>query len=171
MEPQKRSANTPLIEKLVSEGYRFDPFQAVRLLQLFAATSISEEDAPGLPSAVLRSLTGREPVGQSALPSREVVRFRSDPSFTFPASPIREMLPPDNPAGQLQMVTAFLRLIGLQGVLPYHYTEVIMDLAQKRSSETGAFGAFLDLFHHRMLSLFYQAWKSTGYRLSMNKRR
>jgi type VI secretion system protein ImpH len=54
------------------------------------------------------------------------------------------------------MTVAFMGLTGPLGVLPHHYTELLM---ARVSRQDQALGDFLDLFHHRFLSLFYRAWE------------
>ena len=78
------------------------------------------------------------------------------------------------------MEVTFMGLIGPAGVLPYCYNEMAIErLRQKDTTLT----AFLDIFHHRLVSLFYLAWKKhqfpatylpgakdrlSGYLLSLN---
>ena len=54
------------------------------------------------------------------------MRFRCLPSLAFPPSPVTQVRPPDAaaPGGlpPVEMVGAFLGLIGPSGVLPHHYT-------------------------------------------------
>ena len=54
------------------------------------------------------------------------------------------------------MTTSFIGLIGPLGALPTVYTEELTGPAARRG---GAAVDFLDLFHHRMTSLFYRAWE------------
>jgi type VI secretion system protein ImpH len=114
----------------------FSFFQAVRLLE--------------------RLRPGRVPVGHFRDPAKEVVRFSVHPSLAFPAGELHALsLPDDGPAA---MSVNFMGLTGPQGVLPAHYTELVRERANGRG-EAPALGAFLDLFHHRALSLSYRAWE------------
>ena len=128
----------PLNQLIQDEPYRFDFFQAVRLLE--------------------KLYPERKPVGGTALPSQEVVRFRSYVALDFPASEIREIREvPDERTGQsvLELVMCIMGMVGVSGVLPTHYTELVLDRIRHRDT---ALWAFLDIFTHRSASLFYRAW-------------
>ncbi|MFO0875763.1 MAG: type VI secretion system baseplate subunit TssG [Gemmataceae bacterium] len=131
----------PSVEKrLFEEGYSFDFFQAVRLLQRLA------------PERAL--------IGQGGPPARELVRFRVLPSLTFPPSSIYEITRPTTERPTPAMTVAFLGLTGPSGVLPRHYTETIIRLErERRGEERRALREWLDLFNHRLLSLFFRAWE------------
>jgi type VI secretion system protein ImpH len=140
--------------QLLREPYRFDFFQAVRLLERMAREQARRD--PGLP---------RQPVGGDQPPEWEVVRFRTRPSLGFAASAVSQIRPPAPQAGPAdegppEMVVTFLGLTGAAGVLPYHYTALLL---QRVRLKDGALRDFLDIFHHRLLSLFYRAWEK--YRL------
>lgn len=127
-------------KRLFEEGYVFDFFQAVRLLQRL------------LPERVL--------VGEGGPPPHEVVRFRALPSLTFPPSSIYEMTRPGSDRPVPTMTVTFFGLTGPSGILPRHYTELILRLErERRGEERRAFRDWLDLFNHRLLSLFYRAWE------------
>ena len=59
-------------------------------------------------------------------------------------------------AGLLAVIVAFLGLIGPAGSLPIGYTEMAVE---EEYYDHHAFAAFFDIFHHRLLSLFYRAWE------------
>lgn len=123
----------PLDERLFEYAYEFDFFQAVRLLHLI--------------------LSDRQGVGRIAKPADEPVRFQIRQSLEFPASSIHAMSAEADPP---RMTVAFLGLTGVQGVLPHHYTEYILARAQAKDY---TLASFLDIFNHRMVSLFYRAWE------------
>jgi len=123
-------------EQLMEEGYRFNFFQAIRVLEW-----LNPE---------------RDPVGREASPGREVVRFHSLPSLSFPPSPIYEVKAGEGPDEPLHMTVAFMGLTGPQGVLPRHYTEMVLDRLRERDR---TLLEFFDLFTHRFVSLFYRAWE------------
>ena len=123
-----------LEEALRDEPETFGFFQAVRLL---------ERLRPEL-----------SPVGGSGDPATEVVRVTVEPTLAFPASEIGSLdLPPGAPA---RMSVNFMGLTGPLGVLPHEYTLLV---ARRRRAQDRVLGDFLDLFHHRAVSLFYRAWR------------
>lgn len=112
----------------------FQFFQAVRLCELL--------------------FPERKPVGYFEHPSSEAARFTSHPTLSFPASQIQSISWPDGNAPKLAV--NFIGLTGALGVLPLYYTELI--LQRVRAGDTGI-ADFLDIFNHRIISLFYRAWE------------
>ena len=101
-----------------------------------------------------RMLPDREPIGRFAPPHREVLRFSANNLLAFPPSQIQTLdWSEDGPA---RMKVNFMGLTGPAGVLPYCYTELIRD---RNRSKNHSLEDFFDLFNHRMISLFYQAWE------------
>jgi type VI secretion system protein ImpH len=126
--------------RLFEEGYRFDFFQAVRLLQ--------------------RLEPGRARVGRGGPPQAEAVRFRARISLSFPPSSIYEVRKATTSLPVPVMVQAFMGLTGPSGVLPRHYTELLYRIEREiRTPEKHALRDWLDLFNHRLVSLFYRAWE------------
>jgi type VI secretion system protein ImpH len=147
-------ANPGLSGQLLQEPHRFDFFQAVRLLERVACAESRHDPR-----------RQRQPVGGDQPPEREVVRFRTRPSLGFPASAVSQIRPPAAGAPEAEpsppeMVVTFLGLTGAAGALPYHYTALLLRRVRLKDQ---ALRDFLDLFHHRLLSLFYRAWEK--YRL------
>lgn len=138
MATESGGSNTPLIKVLFDEPYRFDFFQAVRLLE--------------------RIYPERLPVARGPVPAREVVRFRTRASLAFPPSQLYEIERDEKAEADapLEMTVAFMGMTGPLGVLPSQYTELLAERA--RYKDTGLW-SFLDLFSHRMISLFYRAWE------------
>jgi type VI secretion system protein ImpH len=126
--------------RLFAAPFEFDFFQAVRVLE--------------------RMLPGKKAVGRKAAPADEVVRFRAHQSIAFPPSAITELLPPDAGSAVPLMAVPFLGLTGPSGALPTHYTQLILDQHRDvRGPERRALRDWLDLFNHRLISLFYRAWE------------
>ena len=131
-----RGTSSSLKEELLTRGFRFEFFQAVRLLT--------------------RWHPSRQPVGRRAMPGEEVLRFRSHLSLSFPPSEIFHIAPGTHAQAPIGMTVAFLGLTGAEGALPRHYTELLLQRAQVNDY---ALRDFLDLFNHRLISLFYRAWE------------
>jgi type VI secretion system protein ImpH len=93
--------------------------------------------------------------GQAVHAAEEPVRLGQDPSLAFAPSSLQAFQAPrDGLPGRLQV--AFFGLFGPQGPLPLHLTEYARE--RLRNAGDGALASFVDLFHHRMLSLFHRAW-------------
>jgi type VI secretion system protein ImpH len=117
---------------LLAEPYRFDFYQAVRLLEIVAPEAASP--------------------GESSEPEKEAVRFLSRVGLDFPASDIQQIAPTSPP----QMTVNFLGLAGSQGPLPGPDTERIIERVWHKDL---AMRDFLDIFNHRLVSLLYRVRK------------
>jgi type VI secretion system protein ImpH len=151
MAPESGRESADVSSWLFRQPERFDFFQAVRLLEQIVRERLARGE---------RHPCGA--VGQDVPPDRELVRFRALPSLSFPASAIARIQEPPNgaEASPVEMAIAFLGLTGPQGVLPQHYTTLLL---QRLRDQDNSLRDFLDLFHHRLASLFYRAWEK--YRL------
>ena len=138
MASKSGSADRPLTRLLFDEGYRFGFFQSVRLLE--------------------RIYPERERVGRDGPAAEEVVRFKARSSLEFPASEVYDVTREDagGTGDPPQMIVNFLGMTGPSGVLPTPYTELVVERVRYKDI---AFRDFLDIFNHRILSLFYRAWE------------
>jgi type VI secretion system protein ImpH len=133
-----------LLERLEREPWPFGFFQAVRILQLLAP--------------------GREAVGRFAKPANEAVRFGAHTGMAFPASEIQSV---ERERGQLpRMRVNIMGLTGPLGVMPLAYTALLRERQRTRDYTARD---FLDIFHHRLLSLFYQAWEKYRFGISFER--
>ena len=90
--------------------------------------------------------------GESGPASRETIRFRHDPGLGFHAADVRQVEVSGDPR-RFQITTTFLGLSGTASPLPPYMVEsVLFD-----TFEQGTQRDFLDLFHHRAISLLYRA--------------
>jgi type VI secretion system protein ImpH len=137
MAAEGRGSGPTVKKTLDDEAFRFEFFQAVRLLE--------------------RLDPGRAPVGRhEAPPGREAVRFRTRPTLQFPASQVYELKRTPEDAAPAELSVDFMGLTGPSGVLPSHTTELV---AERARAKDHAIWEFFDLFSHRMVSLFYRAWE------------
>src|SRR5689334_21033586 len=105
MATQGRTTSPPLTQQFFDETYRYRFFQAVRLLE--------------------RIYLDRQPVGQDAAISNEVVRFRTRQTLSFPPSEIYQLTEEPHPStAPPELMVSFMGLTGPLGVLPHHYTEL-----------------------------------------------
>lgn len=142
MASKKWQSSASLKDRLFKEFYRFSFFKAVQLLDSLSPA--------------------KEPLGQTLSPEQEAVRFCVKPSLSFPPSDISNLVQQDEKK-PIEMEVAFMGLIGPAGVLPHWYTELAIERVREKDL---SLVAFLDLFHHRLISLFYLAWKK--YRFEIN---
>jgi type VI secretion system protein ImpH len=94
-------------------------------------------------------------LGQATRAVDEAIRMGQDASLSFApatlayAEPGKDGRPP-------RIGVHFLGTLGPNGPLPIHLTEYARDRVRNAGDPTLV--RFLDLFHHRILALFYRAW-------------
>lgn len=100
------------------------------------------------------------PLGSTARPGDDPVRFRPHPGMGFPAAELKAIeiddVHPQRPA------TVRTRLLGLYGVDSPLPTTLLDDITQGREGHE-ALEAFLDLFNHRIFTQFYRIWRKYSY--------
>lgn len=157
MSTPSRRKDPSVVAGLHANPYGYGFVQAVRLLE--RAVAGIDGEAP---------THARNPVARHTPPATEVVRFHATQSLSFPASEIAHLDDKQTGAGvrQWHMNVNFMGLTGANGVLPYHYTELVL---KRLKLKDRSMASFLDLFNHRLISLFYQA--SVKYRLPLEYER
>lgn len=153
MPSTQRRIDPSVAERLFSEPYRFQFFQAVRVLEhVLVHNGARKHDV----------LTKR-------------LRFNNTLNMSFPASDIEKLEAFDNTDAQVSdpkqvnnvanvaITPAFMGMLGAQGVLPAGYTEKLSNRELYQRDPTAR--AFLDIFTNRAVALFYEAWKK--YRLDI----
>ncbi len=137
-----------LIEALKASPERFDFVQAVRILERAAAGHAAD---PRFAEA------GR--VGFDADPKNEIMFLRSVLDLAFPTTEVARL---DDSKPKPELVVAVMGLNGPSGVLPGHYSQLVLEGMRNKSS---ALRDFFDMFNHRALSLFARAMEK--YRLTL----
>src|SRR5207302_6900125 len=64
------------------------------------------------------------------------------------------------------VVINFMGLTGPSGVLPLYYTEMLLERLRQKDP---VLRDFLDIFNHRMISLFYQAWEKYRFTIAYER--
>lgn len=151
MSTASRRKNTSVISRLTEAPYDFPFLQAVRLLERSAI--LGNNNAT---KAKEKYTFNKQPVALFIPPDTETIRFRTNHSLNFSSSEISKLNIKNNSKNnkKWEMSVNFMGLTGAQGVMPYHYTEMI---AQRLKIKDKSLSHFLDLFNHRSISLFYQA--------------
>ena len=140
-EERMRAMNALIEAEMKEDAPSFEFFQAVALLE--------------------RLRDNKRPVGWFSNPEDEAVHFRANPRMGFPASEIQQLeMKEDGPA---EMMVNFMGLTGPQGLLPHPYSELILERSRAKDH---SLAAFLDIFNHRAVSLFYRAWQRTRFQVN-----
>lgn len=135
-----------LLQLLESDARRFDFFQAVRLLE------VAYPNAPR--------------VGASLRPRDDAVRFSQEPELVFHPTTLGAFTPATD-RDPARLAVNFFGLLGPNGPMPLHLTEYVRDRLRNGNDPTLA--RFLDVFHHRMVSLFYRAWADAQPAVSLDR--
>jgi type VI secretion system protein ImpH len=132
--------------RLEREAARMDFFQVLRLI---------ENAHPDKPR-----------IGASLRPRDDAVRLGQAPSLSFEPGALAGFAR-TGPEGRARLAVNFFGLLGANGPMPTHITEYTRD--RLRNGGDGTLLAFLDVFHHRLLSLFYRARASAEPAISLDR--
>lgn len=123
-----------LFARLAEAPYRFDFYHTLRLLECL--------------------FDSRPRWGHALRPADEPVRFGQDPELTFAPAPLSSFQTGRDGRPRLQV--RLFGLLGPNGPLPLHITEYARERLRHAGDRT--LSRFLDVFHHRFVTLFYRAW-------------
>lgn len=157
MSTTSRRKNPSVIQGLLSKPFEYSFKQAVRLLERAAAYHRGNA-----------TVYSKNPVARHTPPASEVVRFHSRQSLSFPSSEISGIEEKKSHTGthQWHLQVNFMGLTGSSGILPYHYSELVL---KRLKIKDKSMMNFFDIFNHRLISLFYQA--SAKYHLALEHER
>ena len=109
----------------------------------------------------------RKPLGRETVARYEPVRMRQEPSMAFAPSTVAYAQAGRN-GRPAEMAIYGFGLFGPNGPLPLHLTEH----AHERMAHYGdrTLSAFADVFHHRLILLFYRAWADAQSTVSLDRK-
>jgi type VI secretion system protein ImpH len=106
------------------------------------------------------AMPDRPPLGTTDSPAAEPVRFRSRAQLGFPGREIDVVrYDPDNPTAAPSVVTTFLGFYGVDARMPVYFVD---EVAQNRDGAE-SLAAFLDVFHHRIITQYYRVARKYRY--------
>lgn len=94
-------------------------------------------------------------IGDAVRVRDDILRFSQNLTLGFKGQALQSLQPAPG-SHEYRLYVNFFGLLGSHGPMPLHYTEYADQRARHHSDPT--FKEFLDLFNHRMLSLFYRAY-------------
>lgn len=146
MASEDRPTTHSVTIRLAEAPHSFDFFQAVRRIEC---------TRPDLPR-----------IGQSHRSKEDPVRFCQEVSLGFAPSTIARYVfasggrPP-------RLYVYFLGLLGPNGPMPLHITQFARERLRHHQDQT--LSRFLDVFHHRLISMFYRAWACSHKTVSFDR--
>lgn len=105
-------------------------------------------------------------LGESQRPAQDPIRIGQEPATTFESASLTafQVARDEKPH---RLTIRYPGLLGPNGPLPLHLTEYALKRMRRHGDPT--FVRFLDIFHHRMVSLFYRAWANTEPTISFDR--
>lgn len=143
--PQRESSEA-VLKRIGEAPYEFELFSALRLVEC------AFPDMPRL--------------GEAKRPRDEPIRIGQAISMGFAPADIAE-IEPDGELHPPRLQQRVLGLFGPNGPLPLHLTDFAHERKRQEGDET--FARFADVFHHRMVSLFYRAWANNQPMVSLDR--
>ncbi|WP_460475342.1 type VI secretion system baseplate subunit TssG [Bordetella tumulicola] len=109
----------------------------------------------------------RAPLGRDTVARNEPVRLRQEPSMAFAPSTLSSVdLARDGRPPEVSIYS--FGLFGPNGPLPLHLTEYVRERIHHYGDRT--LSGFADVFHHRLILLFYRAWADAQSTVSLDRK-
>ena len=145
-EQRRARAPAPFVARLAAAPHEFEFYQVMRLLEALHPA--------------------RPRFGRSVHPSEDLLRLAQEPSVTHAPASLAGYEPGEDDRPD-RLVVHFFGLFGPDGPLPLHLTEHARD--RQRNQHDPTFTRFVDMFHHRSLSLLYRAWADVRPTISFDR--
>ncbi len=137
---EKSAAMNAIFDQVARAPHAFDFYQVMRRLESLYC------DRPERPR-----------FGAGARPADEPIRLGQDPSLVFAPRNLGGLTAGKNGTPP-RLSLNFFGLLGPNGPMPLHITEYANE--RQRHAEDPTMSRFFDLFHHRLMLLFYRAWST-----------
>ncbi|MGL1959606.1 MAG: type VI secretion system baseplate subunit TssG, partial [Colwellia sp.] len=133
-----------LEQKIIDAPYDYNFFQAAHLIERYLVDS--------------KNRSFRYAGNQNG-----ALVFQTDNSIAFPGSDVVS-IKKNSQSGAYTLNLSFMGLYGVSSPLPSYFTEPL----NRGREEFEPLRKFLDIFSHRIYSLFYQTWKKYRYQIQIN---
>jgi type VI secretion system protein ImpH len=122
----------------------------------------------GLVRKIENANSGSPRLGHGKSPGEENLRFGQAPFLNFPAADIAEIIEGGKRAGvDATIIVYFFGLLGVNGPMPLEFTNYVFRRSHNYSDNT--WRRFLDIIHHRFLSLYYRAYAAHQQAISFDR--
>lgn len=136
MEAAARKSNLSVRQSLSQKTFQFDFHQAVEIIQQMSPDTV--------------------PLGEGNDPSREAVQIKARVSLSPASAEIHSFTLPSSKNPQPILWVNFMSIAG--GPLPTPYTELLLERVRYHDT---AFRDYLDIFNHRLVSIWHRLKKKT----------
>ncbi len=143
--PAQEASGHAALDLLRTQPYGFSLFAALRVLE--------------------QSFARQPRLGESRKASDDEVRLGQAPHLSFAPSDVATATSYDD--GPFRLEQHSFGVFGPNGALPLHLTELAYE--RRRHKEDGTVVDFLNLFQHRLISLFYRAWANSEPAVSLDR--
>lgn len=122
----------------------------------------------GLMRLMAASYPDLPPVGQAQRPQQEKFRLGQQANLGFAVREVAKVQPASADAqGRTRIALFGLGMLGPNGPLPLHVTEMVRERVQAKRDNTLA--NFVDLFHHRAFTHMYRAWSQSQSAIGLDR--